>query len=86
VLTEKASGWVVRYADDVKVAQRFIAGFRRATDNQSARTAEMREIGSSGERYLSRPFHGLSFIFDVIPALKCWAIVISSAKDELYSR
>ena len=71
---------LVREGNLVRIAQRFIAGSSVAKSKQSAkRTAEnqagIREKPSiSAVRYTDYLIN-----LDLIPALKCWAILISSA-------
>jgi hypothetical protein len=68
----------VREADDVKIAQRFIAGFA-CTMNVSPRSGRLKAKSESA-RNLNRPFHGLICKYRLEPSTKkCWAILMSSA-------
>jgi len=71
---------VVRTADGVKVAQRFIAGVGSGPNEISPRRGRLKaESESRGNQTSVVRSTDLFVNFDLVPALKCWASFISSA-------
>jgi hypothetical protein len=81
-LAKKVGIIFVRAADDVRIAQRFIAGFGQAID-LSPRSGRLKAESESVGSVISRPFHGLIHKCRLEPSTKVlgYSHLVCSADD-----